>query len=208
MPSNLFYAQPASFPAFGVDTVMRITTADAAELRSLGYSFACRYLGSITEAELAGIVAGGLAVIPVTFSRKNGWKPTPGMGTRDANAAIVRARYVGVPADTTIMLDLEGCSGTPAQTSAWVNEWAIAIRAAGFDPGLYVGFSPGGLDAAGLWKLKVDRYWRAPFALEPDNCGACMYQLYPFNVKVAGVTVDVDAIAFDRKNRVPNWIVR
>lgn len=198
---------PASFPAFGIDTVLRLTASQCAALRARGFSFACRYLGGLTPDELATILAGGLAVFPVTYSRKPGWVPTPGMGAADGKAAVTRAKYLKLPAGTTVWLDLEGCSGSADATTAWVNEWAAAIIAAGFDPGLYVGYSPGGLDENALWKLKVDRYWRAPFALEPARCGPCMFQLYPLNTKVEGVNVDVDVIGHDRLNRVPNWVV-
>jgi hypothetical protein len=201
-------AVPASFPAFGIDTVQTLSAANCAALRALGYSFVCRYFGGLTPNEISTILAAGLAYMPVTYSRKPGWVPTPGMGTKDGLAAVTRAKYLGVPPNTTCWLDLEGCSGSAAATTTWVNEWAVEIKAAGFDPGLYVGYSPGGLDANGLWKLKVDRYWRAPFSIEPEKCGPCMFQLYPLNIALAGARVDVDVIQQDRLNRLPNWVTK
>ena len=202
-------ANQASFPAFGIDTVLRLNAQQAKALAALGYTFAVRYLGGLTSEERAVLLAAGLAVMPVTYSRKPGWVPSADLGRQDGDKTVLELARVGLPPGVTVWLDLEGCAGPAADTAAWVNEWAAKVAAAGYQPGLYVGAQPGGLDADALWQLTVVRYWRSCSRVpEPANCGFCMTQLYPPNILVAGIRVVVDVVHADWKGRLPTWAAR
>ena len=199
-------AQRASFPAFGVDTVLQLSANNAKALVGHGFSFVVRYLGGMTPEELATLLKAGLAVMPVTYSRRAGWTPSAVLGQQDGDKAVAELHRLGFMTGVTVWLDLEGCAGPADATTAWVNAWAAKVASAGFQPGLYVG-AQSGLTEEGLWKLSVVRYWRSCSRVpEPANCGFCQTQLYPPNVTVGGVKVDVDVIHEDWKGRLPTWL--
>lgn len=198
----------ATFPAFGIDTVQRLKVSDCQYLMDRNYSFVVRYLGGLDKAELATILDSGLALMPVVYSRKPGWTPTEVMGTDDGKHALTRIGLLGLPVGCTVWLDLEGCAGSPVDTASWVNAWAKVVQDAGYEAGLYVGAQPGGLDAEDLYDLKVTRYWRSCSRVpEPAKCGFCMFQLYPPNLKLDSLLVDIDVISKDFRDRLPHWVV-
>lgn len=202
-------SEVASFPAFGVDTVARVTRAKAEWLRAHGYSFVVRYLGSITPSELAIVHRAGLACMFVTYSRGVGWIPSEAVGRTDGDAAVAHAQALDVPRGATLWLDLEGCAGPPRATSDWAETAAIVLRNAGYECGLYVGAMPGGLDADGLWKLRgVTRYWRSCSRVpEPSVRGFCMSQLRPHNQHVGPVWCDVNVVENDYRGDRPHWVI-
>jgi len=198
----------ATFPAMGVDTVARLTPDLCKNLKANGMTFAVRYLGGATQQEVTDILASGLALMLVTYSRTSGWVPSKDLGDKDGVAAVARAKALGAPPAVTIWLDLEGCAGPASATTEWVNAWADKIKMAGYEPGLYVGAAPGGLDSKSLYALRVVRYWHSCSEVpEVATCGYCMRQLRPWNAMVGGVQVDVDVIEEDLKHRLPTWIV-
>lgn len=170
-------------------------------------AFVVRYLGGLSPDELETIMRCGLALMPVTYSRRPGWVPSQEMGEEDGVKAVEQLKRLSLPR-CTVWLDLEGCDGPPEWTAQWVNAWAQEIKAAGYEPGLYVGANPGGLDSAGLWKLKVVRYWRSCSRVpEPDNRGFCMFQLKPHNQAYGPLTVDFNALCEDWKGCRPTWVI-
>lgn len=199
----------ASFPSFGIDTVLELKPGFCKLLIKEGYTFAIRYLGGMSEEELYRITCSGLAVMPVTYSRAYGWIPSEELGRLDGEKAAKHLEQLNLPYGCTVWLDLEGCAGPAEKTTAWVNAWSEVIEDAGYQPGLYVGANPGGLDSYDLWKLpNITKYWRGcSIVPEPANRGFCNFQLYPPNVKIGGVQVDVDVICKDWKNSLPNWVV-
>lgn len=194
---------PAPFPALGFDTVTPLDAARATSLKAAGMTFAIRYLGSVTAAELTAILQAGLLFMPVTFSRAAGWVPTAEMGTEDGTTDVQHLTDVGIPKGCTVWIDLEGCAGNAVVVAAWVNARAAVIKAAGFDVGLYVG-SGDVLNGQQLYALaQVDRYWRSLSSVPtPDTCGFSMLQLWK-TITLAGTSVDVNCIQYDYMNRVP-----
>lgn len=197
----------AEHHALGFDTVATITPSLARGLRAAGMRFAVRYLGSLTADEADAILGAGLALMPVTYA-----------GVFDGGAAVYSARVAGIAPGTTVWLDLEAQkiqainTWTAVEITLKVNAWAKAVRAGGFDAGLYVG-AGAMLTSGELYRLAVDRYWhslsrvvdRLGNIAEPD-CGWSMYQLYP-SKPVAGVLVDVNVVQEDFRGRVPTWTV-
>lgn len=191
-------AVPAAVGARGLDTIAAIGPAQASRLKSAGYDFAVRYLGSVTDIEVKTLNEAGIAVMGVTYG-----------GAFDGAAAVVNAREKAkLPPNTTLWLDLEGQEGhrTAADITHAVNSWADTVAAAGYNPGLYVGAGCV-LDAAALAKLKPSRYWRSCSYVPKPSEGWCMLQLSPPNRVVCGVQIDIDVIEADYRGRVPNWCV-
>jgi hypothetical protein len=194
--------RPARVGARGTDSVQEV--AEPAALKAAGVDFCVRYLHSATSAEVANIVAAGLAFMPVTFA-----------GAYDGTDAAAQCKALGLPAGCTAFLDLEGQKAwamDPAELMAKINAWADAVAAGGFMPGLYCGV-PQPLTSAELYSVRVVRYWRGQGritdrtgALAEPNCGWCMTQTYP-SAFWAGVWADADFVGQDYSGRVPAWAV-
>jgi hypothetical protein len=130
--------------------------------------------------------------------------PSAALGNEDGQNAIANARTYDFPAGVTVWCDSEGQAGGAAATIEYVNAWAAAVKAGGYDPGLYVG-SGTPLDSQQLYALDVDRYWKSFSQVNEPTCGWSLIQLYK-QVTLAGVNVDVDAVQYDYKGRVPSWL--
>ena len=201
--------QSAFVRALGVDTIATITAADAAAFKAAGFSFVVRYLGAVTVSEVDTILAAGLAFMPVGYSRKVGWLPTSALGDQDGALAVARAKLLGLPSSVTVWCDLEGMSGTAANTIAYAEAWGERIEAAGYAAGVYVGASIP-LNSTQLYALNnITAYWHSCSEV-PDvsECGYTMIQLTPPDLVVCGVEVDVDVIQEDRMGRLPIWTVQ
>lgn len=187
--------EPAAVGARGVDSLAYSQSGDpagAAALKTAGVDYFVGYLGAMSATRLAAVLGAGLAFMPVTFA-----------DAFNGASTVTQCKLLGLPAGCTVWLDLESAPHVDAATA---NAWATAVRAAGYDPGLYVGANQP-FDGAALFALGFDRYWRAPGLIpEPSGCGYCMYQLYP-SVTRAGLLVDVDFVQADWRGRVPNWVV-
>lgn len=183
------------------------TCAQARALKASGVDFFVGYLGRMNPERLGFILDAGLAFMPVTVAN-----------TYDGVRSALQAKALGLPAGCTVWLDLEGKTAyetPPSQLIAKINTWADAIKAAKYEPGLYVG-SPQPLTGEELWKLNVVRYWKAPSRVfdrfgrpwdGPEKCGFCMWQMWPQHTwKDTGVFVDVNMIGQDHLGRLPTWV--
>lgn len=175
------------------------TPAQALALRAAGVDALVGYLGAMTPPRLGYLTDAGLAFMPVTFA-----------GHYDGAIAVAQCRALGLPAGTTVWLDLEGqeAFGEGAGITPKLAAWATTVKAAGFVPGLYVGV-PQPLMSAELFALPFERYWRGQGsirdrfnALAEPTCGWSMVQAYPQHMR-AGVLVDDDMVQQDYRGRVP-----
>lgn len=201
----------------GFDTAQALSTASAAALFAAGYRFALRYVPrtipghsyDLSAAEKAIIHHAGLALMIVQHVEKDeapGWEPTVDKGAAYGYAAGEAARAVGYAPGATLWLDLEGVNARvdTATVIAYANNWHGAVKAAGFSPGVYVGFSSR-ISAQDLYRrLRFDRYWSA-YNLNADEHPAvrdvCMKQSK--QVTVGGVTLDPDEMVMDRLGGLP-----
>jgi hypothetical protein len=195
--------------ALGVDTIATITAADAAAFKAAGFSFVVRYLGAVTSDEVDVILAAGLAFMPVGYSRKAGWLPTGDLGDQDGSLAFARARLLGLPTGTSVWCDLEGMSGTAANTIAYAEAWGERVEGAGYVAGVYVGAGIP-LNSTQLYALNnITAYWHSCSEVpNVSECGYTMIQLTPPDLVICGVEVDVDVIQKDRMGRLPVWTVQ
>ncbi len=200
--------------ALGFDSVQAIASvAQGQRMYASGMRFAMRYLGTTTPTEVDMLHSAGLAVMPVTYSRKPGWVPSASLGHADAIVALAHLKALGIPRGVTVFLDLEGPGGHAQDVVDWVNAWAADMKTAGYDPGLYVGYGTL-LTSHELMALGVDRYWHSisrvtdsSGALAEPGCGWCVYQLQPSRMW-EGVWIDVDVIQADYQGRLPTWCVK
>lgn len=202
-------AEQAAIGALGADSLQFSEgggSVQAEALRACGADFFVGYLGAMNAARLQAVLDAGLRFMPVTFAAE--YKD----GAADE---IAQLKALGIPAGTSVWLDLEGLEAfhaNPVTTAALINSWADDIAAAGYMPCLYVGV-PQPFTSDELYKLHVVRYWRGQGsvrdrfnALAEPTCGYCMTQVFP-SVQRGGVLVDVDFIGQDYHGRVPTWVV-
>ncbi len=202
-------AEKASIGACVVDSLpfsQAGTQSQATALRASGVDAVVGYLGVINAARVAFVLSAGLAFIPVTLAGEYNDGP---------NDEAMQLQALGIPAGTTVFLDLEGLAAfkaDPVALIAKINAWADGIAAAGYVPGLYVGV-PQPLTSQELYALRVQRYWRGQGSVrdrnnalaEPAGCGWCMTQMYP-SITRGETWVDCNMIGQDYKGRVPTWV--
>jgi hypothetical protein len=204
-------AAPARSGAMGIDLDTALFAADVARLVALEapaprISFVVRYLGDLSSDEAATITGGGLALMAVTHPRTGALSQA--LGQQDGMDAVAHARAASIPNGTTVWLDLESWTGTDDDAIGYVNSWAALVQAAGFIPGLYVGWASSPLASAQLYALGAHAYWRSCSEV-PDvaECGYQMLQLVPGDQQLAGLEVDLDVIQKDFRGRVPTWAI-
>jgi hypothetical protein len=91
------------------------------------------------------------------------WIPSSEKGRIYGDTAAASANRIGYAPGATLWLDLEGVGvGVPQSVViAYCNRWHERVSAAGYQPGLYVGWHCG-LTAYDLyWRLKFAAYWSA-----------------------------------------------
>ena len=210
--------------SYGVDTDARLTAQSALQLRAANYQgnpleFVARYLSigaeggeDLTAEEVGWIMAANLALLVVQHVRNPDWVPSADQGTKDGAEAGKNAEAVGYTKGCHIVVDLEGVEpGTSADVViGYVNAWATAILAAGYQPMLYVGYSTM-LTSEQLYEALPDitAYWSDFAARQVAVRGFCMKQLTN-TTTIPGVPfqVDPDKIMADDMGDLPVWMVK
>jgi hypothetical protein len=178
MPLDGHVVTPTADSIRGFDANERIGPKTAAAFHKHGYRFCLRYIRrdpvndhDLSPEEANVILQAGLALMPVQHVQsEKSWIPTPKKGTQFGKTGAGDAERIGVPPGVTVWCDLEGVKvGTPAeQVIEYCNNWHAAVAAAGYVPGLYVGFRAG-MSAKQLFHdLRFTHYWGA-FNLNSDE---------------------------------------
>lgn len=154
----------------GWDCNATVSPYNAMKFAAAGYRFVVRYVRreehhdfDLTVPELVGLFKAGLGVMVVQHVAPPGWHPTGGLGRQYGETAADEAGKAGASAGCTVWCDLEEVAqGTDHRdVIAYCNNWFDAVKGAGFDPGLYVGYHCG-LTPDELYRLlKFQRYWSA-----------------------------------------------
>jgi len=190
------------FDSYPFSTAKTVASYQAKKLSLAGLEFFVGYLGAVDAPKLKAMLASGLAFMPVTFA-----------GAYNGAQTVAQCEALGIPAGCTVWLDLEGTQDPMVADK--INAWADTVKAAGYEPGLYVG-SPQPFTDHELYKLHVVRYWKAPSRIVDRNgawgsgpdCGFCCLQLWPsLTWRDTGVLLDVDVIQQDHLGRLPHWVV-
>jgi hypothetical protein len=194
-------AAPKGARGFDCNSVVR--TSDAARFAHDGYVFAIRYVprerahaNDITASEFRALIDAGLGVMLVQHvESETSWMPDDEKARRYGETAAAHAHLVGYPKGATLWLDLEGVSlmATTDVVARYCNRWHDLVAAAGYQPGIYVGWHAG-LNADQLYRrLRFTRYWAA-YNLNrdqfPASRGVCMRQ--STGTPPAGVPFPID----------------
>lgn len=162
--------QQAPAGARGFDANTPISSQAAADFYNAGYRFCLRYVGrtqmasyDLTTQEAEDILAAGLALMPVQHVLNPGWAPTQALGAEYGQNAATFAQQIGFPAGVHVWCDLECVADNTAASNviAYCNAWYDAVAAAGYVPGLYVGYGPGLTGQQLYSNLRFQSYWAA-----------------------------------------------
>lgn len=194
----------------GFDCAAKLLPSEAKTLWDLGYQLVGRYLPlpnnsarfDLDAVELKMLTDIGFEVSAVQHVRgHHGWDPAQHSGAADADAALAQAQLAGIPLGTHLYLDLEDIGGSATATKYFAEDWATAVRAAGYRAGLYVGFDVP-LDPVELWMLHgIDSYWTDPNNRRVLKRGCAIHQ--GRMIHVGSLEIDEDAIAPDSLGELP-----
>jgi len=160
----------------GFDANVIISSQTAQAFAAAGYKFCVRYVGrtqmadhDLSAGEAGNILGAGLALMVVQHVLNPGWEPTGDLGAQYGTNAGKFTKQIGVPPGVNVWCDLEGVAGdAPAQNVIdYCHQWYMQVQAAGYVPGLYVGYGAG-LSAQHLYDLPFDHYWSA-YNLDGDD---------------------------------------
>src|SRR4051812_26709476 len=168
LPGHVFTA-PAG--VLGFDTSETVNVRAAALMHAAGYRYAVRYVrrakrhpSTLTATESKALLNAGLGVMLVQYvESESSWTPSAAKGKQNGTIAASEAYALGFPWGVTIWCDVEGiAAGTSAKTIIeYCNQWHQAVSAAGYVPGIYVGYharlTPGQLYRS----LRFTHYWAA-----------------------------------------------
>src|SRR6266403_1210302 len=168
LPGHVFTAPDG---VRGIDTAETVSASAAAALRKNGFRFCVRYVrrdkphaSALSSNEAKSLLNAGLGIMAVQYVESDSsWKPSAVKGDRNGAVAASEAEKLGLPWGVTIWCDLEGVGvGAPAKvTIDYCNRWHAAVSAAGYVPGLYVGYRAG-LTPLQLYRsLRFTHYWGA-----------------------------------------------
>lgn len=159
-----------AIPCQAADVNQSLTSGDAAAFKAAGIDAILRYIprtpalipGNATAEEVKIILAANLLLDFVQHVAEPGWNPTAELGEEYGAYAAEYVHSIGIPPGPVLWCDLEEvAAGTTAQAvKDYVSSWAAAVTAAGYVPGLYVGWNIVLTDQE-LWDLPVKHYWKA-----------------------------------------------
>jgi hypothetical protein len=220
MLSGSIQKAPAGVRGFDANTP--ISSQAAADFFSAGFRFCLRYVGRVQMAshdlsteEAEGILAAGLALMPVQHVLNDGWEPTAALGAEYGQNAATFAQQIGFPPGVNVWCDLESVArdAAAADVIAYCNAWYEGVAAAGYVPGLYVGYGPGLTGQQLYGHLKFQSYWAAynvDGVSTPRPRGWQLVQSEGHGT-IAGITTefyDADTTQIDAMGGQVNWLQR
>ena len=168
LPGHVFSAPDG---VRGFDTTETVTPDTAVRFRRAGYRFCVRYVrrdrphaSALKASEARSLLTTGIGLMIVQYvESETAWSPTAAKGAKNGGVAASECELLGVPWGVTVWCDLEGVArGTPSsRVIDYCNAWHRAVSAAGYVPGVYVGYRAG-LTPTQLYRaLKFTHYWGA-----------------------------------------------
>jgi hypothetical protein len=207
--------QQAAAGLTGFDINTTVSAANAKIFKNAGYDFCIRYIprtvalaaGNLTNAEAADIVNAGLSLMAVQHVALPGWAPTAALGTAYGSyAAEYCSQIVGLAKGINVWCDLEGVApGTnSADVIAYCQAWYNAVNAAGYIPGIYVGYDTMLSPEQLYHSLSFRHYWRAYNGPQVAVRGFQLIQKP--QVKVNGFYIDPNITQSDNLGGMPQWL--
>jgi hypothetical protein len=183
----------------GFDANVTISASVAKQFLAAGYQFAVRYVGrtqmashDLTAAEANTLLEAGLALMAVQHVEAGEWMASGQLGTEYGRNAGQFVGAIGFPAGVNVWLDLESVSSSAAEADviAYCNNWYDQVAAAGFTPGIYVGWQPMIPNHDLYSKLKFAHYWGAYNVDAVIPVRGWVMKQTPAHTQVAGVEHD------------------
>lgn len=207
----------------GLDANRRISIQSADAFFDKGFKFAIRYIRrekehdyDLTREETEDILEAGLGLMVVQHVDDEGWEPSGLLGKAYGLVAAVEACSVGILRGVNVWCDLEGVKkNTPAiDVIEFCNGWYDEVIRYEFEPGLYVGDSPG-LSATQLYRSLKFRYYWGAYNQNVDQIpavrGNCMKQRVAkkedFVDGFNNQNMDIDFIGIDRLGGTPSLLL-
>lgn len=168
MLTGTVHSAPAGVRGFDANTP--ISDDAAAAFYAAGYRFCLRYVGrtqmashDLSTDEAERLLGHGFGLMTVQHVLNPGWNPTQSLGQQYGANAAAFTQQIGFPAGVNVWLDLECVAdGTSASSViAYCNAWYDEVSAAGYVPGVYVGYQPGLTGSQLYSSLKFQHYWAA-----------------------------------------------
>jgi hypothetical protein len=156
----------------GADINSVLSEPQCTELKASGLDFVLRYAPrqlytyryNLTNPEMLRILNAGLALMVVQHVNPGEWSPTEELGKSYGQyMADFLAKTVQVPQGVSVWLDLEMVNKWSGVSDIinYCTEWYNAVKAAGYVPGLYVGYQSGLTPNELYLKLPFKAYWKA-----------------------------------------------
>ena len=163
----------------GFDCNFAVDNKLARAFYAAGYRFAVRYVGRVEQKphdassrEVTRLLIAGLSVMLVQHVRSaESWNPEGAeLGALYGRNAALFAEACGYARGAVLWCDLEGVAADTPKSSviAYCNAWHDAVTAAGYDPGVYVGWHAALSGHELYYRLRFRRYWAA-FNLNSDQ---------------------------------------
>ena len=202
----------AGMKGFDVDSIM--FPSECAYFIQAGYNFCIRYLprnsslipGNLGVLEMNDILESGLSLGVVQHCPEPGWEPSAELGELYGQYAGTYAKQIGLPQGMNIFLDLEtpALNASPQSVIEYANSWYDAIAAAGYSPGVYLGYglplSPQQLHD----DLKFVHYWRA---YNGPDLAIRGYQIVQSTAEVLkGISFDPNIVNADLRGGLPMFL--
>ena len=206
---------PAGMKGFDANEV--ISASVARQFVEAGYQFAVRYVGrtqmashDLTAAEANTLLDAGLALMPVQHVEAGEWMASGELGTTYGRNAAQFTAAIGFPPGVNVWLDLESVStsASSADVIAYCNNWFGAVAAAGFTPGVYVGWQPMLSNDELYNNLKFQHYWGAYNVDAVIPVRGWQMKQSPAHQQVAGIDHDDNVTHVDGAGGQVMWLAR
>lgn len=199
----------------GFDCNVKLSYELAKKFKSQGYDFVMRYVGRLRKStkididrnEIANIHRAGMSVgIVQHCPPKPGILPSKSLGEEYGKNAAKFSREAGYKAGCIIYLDLEDVNikykNRQQEIIDFCNEWYKEVLAAGYTPGVYVGFNTFLSGQELYYKLKFRHYWRS-MSRVPDVYKRGYEMKQSPQIIANGIYIDPDEVTGDNLGNKP-----
>jgi Domain of unknown function (DUF1906) len=197
----------------GADINTVLSDSQCGALKAAGLDFVLRYAPrqldtfryNLTNPEMLRVLNAGLALMVVQHVSPDNWEPTAELGKAYGEYfAQYCQKTVRLPTGISGWLDLEMVKpGTPiADIIEYCIEWYNAVSAAGYIPGLYVGYQAGLTPDELYSKLPFKAYWKA-YNYDDGVSTRGFTMIQHTQKEIAGIMVDPDTIQTDILGGLP-----
>lgn len=151
-----------------------------------------------------GVILGaGLSLMAVQHCPTEGWDPSAELGQVYGQYGSSYAEAIGLPKGINLWLDLEtpSTAATGQEVMSYANAWFSTVEAAGYVPGVYLGYGlPLGPEQ--LYKgLSFSHYWKA---YNGPDLAIRGYEIVQHTQKeLNGVSYDPNTISIDNLGGLP-----